>query len=295
MRQRFLVSAVLALAIAGAGALPAGAQTFEELFAQGGAAYEASEWSRCAERFGAAGKAAPHDRQAARAFFAAAACAAAAGQKEAAFGYLDQATARGQEDVDIASSNPQIQALQDDPRWKTYLQGVEARHVERLKKNNAELTRIYEDDQADRSGGPDVEKADWTAIEARDKARQERVHQILAQGGAKTADDYHHAAMVFQHGDTDEEIAEAHELSLKAVELDPEHPSARWLAAASKDRLLMRQGKPQLYGTQFKKVDGKWILYEVDPSVTDEERAKWDCPPLAEAQKRVEMMNAGQM
>lgn len=296
MRQRVLVSAVLALVIAGAGALPAGAQSFEELFARASAAY-GTDWPRCAELFGAAGKAAPHDRQAARAFFAAAACAAAAGQKEAAFGYLDQAAARGHDDVERATSNPQIQPLRDDPRWKTYLQGVEARHVEREKKNNAELTRIYEDDQADRSGGPGaMEKADWTAIEARDKARQERVHQILAQGGAKTADDYHHAAMVFQHGDTDEEIAEAHELSLKAVELDPEHPSARWLAAASKDRLLMRQGKPQLYGTQFKKIDGgKWILYEVDPSVTDEERAKWDCPPLSEAQKRVEKMNAGQM
>ncbi len=138
-----------------------------------------------------------------------------------------------------------------------------------------------------------MEKADWTAIDARDKARQDRVHQILAEGGAKSADDYFRAAMVFQHGDTDEEIAKAHELSLKAIDLDPEHPSVRWLAAASKDRLLMRQGKPQLYGTQFKKVDGKWVLHEVDPSVTDEERAKWDCPTLEKARKRAEAMNAG--
>jgi hypothetical protein len=295
MRQRVLVSAVLALSLILFLALPAGAQTFQELFDQGAAAY-GSDWALCAERFGAAGKAATHDRQAARAFFAAAACAAGAGQKEAAFGYLDQAAARGHDDMDRATGNPQIQSLQDDPRWKTFLQGVETRHAEREKKNNAELTRLYEDDQADRAGGTStMEKADWTTIDARDKARQERVHQILAQGGARTADDYYHAAMVFQHGDADEEIAKAHELSLKAAELDPEHPAARWLAAASKDRLLMRQGKPQLYGTQFKKAaDGKWVLHEVDPSVTDEERAKWDCPPLAEARKRAEAMNAGQ-
>lgn len=288
MRQRFLVFVVLALVLA----LPAGAQTFEELFNQGIAAYEKDDFPRCAERFGSAGKAAAQDRQAARAFFAAAACSVAAGQRDAAFGYLDQAAARGHDDVDRATSNPQMQALQDDPRWKSYLQGVEVRHAEREKKNNAELTRLYEEDQADRAGGPNNEKTDWAAVSARDTARQERVHQIVAEGGARSADDYYHAAMVFQHGDTDEEIAKAHELSVKAAELDPEHPSARWLAAASKDRLLMRQGKPQLYGTQFRKVDGKWILHEVDPSVTDEERAKWDCPPLAEARKRVETLNA---
>lgn len=291
MRQFFpvLISALFALAPA---ASPAGAQTFRELFGQGVAAAEKSEWPRCAELFGSAGKAAAYDLQAARAFFAAAACSAAAGQKEAAFGYLDQAAAKGHDDLDRATSNSLIRPLHEDPRWKTFLQGVEARHAEREKQNNAELTRLYKDDQADRAAGSGA-PVDWTAIEARDKARQERVHQILAAGGARSADDYFHAAMVFQHGDTDEEIAKAHELSLKAAELDPGHPSARWLAAAAKDRLLMRQGKPQLYGTQFRKVDGKWILHEVDPSVTDEERAKWDCPPLAEAKKRVEILNAG--
>lgn len=287
MRHHFLVAAVCALVLA----LPAGAQqTFKELFDQGIAAYESNDWSRCATLFGSAGEAA-QERQAARAFFAAAACSAAAGQKEAAFGYLDKAAARGYKELDRATSNSEIQALHEDPRWKTFLQGVEARQTEHEKKNNAELTRLYKEDQGDRSSHENV---DWAAISARDAARQERVHQILAEGGAKSADDYFHAAMVFQHGDTDEEIAKAHELSLKAVELDPAHPSARWLAAASKDRLLMRQGKPQLYGTQFRKVDGKWVLHEVDPSVTDEEREKWDCPPLAEAKKRLERMNAGQ-
>lgn len=287
MRQRFLVSVVLALVLA----LPAGAQTFQELIDQAVAALDKSEWPRCAELFSSAGGAAPQNRKAARAFVSAAACSAAAGQKDAAFGYLDKAASRGYDEVERAGRISQLQPLHEDPRWKAFLQGVEARLAEREKSNNAELARLYKEDQEDRRG--DMKTADWTAISARDKARQDRVHQILAEGGAKTADDHHRAAMVFQHGDTDEEIAKAHELSLKAVELDPEHPSARWLAAASKDRLLMRQGKPQLYATQYKKVDGKWVLHEVDPSVTDEERAKWDCPSLEKAKKRAETMNAG--
>lgn len=286
MRQRFLVSIVCALVFT----LPASSQTSEELFDQGAAAYESSDWPRCATLFGSAGEAAAQERLAARAFFAAAACSAVAGQKETAFGFLEKASARGYKDLDRATGNSEIQALHDDPRWEAFLQGVEARQTEHEKKNNAELTRLYKEDQGDRSGS--MENADWAAISARDAARQERVSQILASGGAKSADDYYHAAMVFQHGDTDEEIARAHELSLKAAELDPAHPTARWLAAASKDRLLVRQGKPQLYGTQFRKVDGKWVLYEVDPSITDEEREKWDCPPIAEMRKRLEAMNA---
>lgn len=273
-------------------ALAAGAQTYTGLFSQAAAAYEGQDWPRCAELFASAAKAAVHDRQAARALFAAAACSTAAGNKDAAFGHLDKAAEKGYRDLDRATNNPQLEPLRSDPRWKTFLTGVEARNEAHRKTVNAELERLYTEDQADRAAGAD--KIDWEVVSKRDAARQARVKQILAEGGAKAADDYFHAAMVFQHGSTDEEIGKAHELSLKAAELDPTHPTARWLAAASKDRLLMRQGKPQLYGTQFKKVDGKWILWDVDPSVTDEQRAEWDVPPLEVAKKRLEEMNAPQ-
>jgi hypothetical protein len=73
--------------------------------------------------------------------------------------------------------------------------------------------------------------------------------------------------------------------------VDPHDRSARWLAAASEDRLLVRQGQLQKWGTQFGKKDGKWVLEDVDPAVTDEQRAEWDVPPLAEARERAEKMN----
>ena len=65
------------------------------------------------------------------------------------------------------------------------------------------------------------------------------------------------------------------------------------LPAAAEDRQRMALGKPQRYGTQYKKVDGTWQLWPVDPSVTDEERARWHCPPLASQQASVDKMNAG--
>ncbi|HYO15248.1 MAG TPA: hypothetical protein VE685_18785 [Thermoanaerobaculia bacterium] len=291
MRKRSLNVAgplVFALALV---ALPAAAQTYAELFQQATAAYGQQEWPRCASLFASAARAATHDSEAARAFFAAAACSTGAGDKEAAFGYLDQAAEKGHRDVERATGNPQIEPLRSDPRWKAFLAGVEARSEAYKKGSNAELERLYTEDQADRAQGPNA-KIDWEAVSKRDEERRKRVLEILEAGGAKTAADYHHAAMVFQHGDTLDDYDRAHKLAAKAAELDPEHPGAKWLAAAAKDRWLMNQGKPQLYGTQFKMVDGKWVLWDVDPSVTDEERAKWDCPPLEVARKRAEELNA---
>ena len=65
--------------------------------------------------------------------------------------------------------------------------------------------------------------------------------------------------------------------SLKATELDPDLAVARWLAAAAKDRYLWNVDKPQIYGTQFRRIDdGTWTLEPIDESaVTDEERAAW--------------------
>jgi hypothetical protein len=151
-----------------------------------------------------------------------------------------------------------------------------------------DLAAIYAADQADRKGG-----LSFDVVGPRDAARRKRVQALVDAKALKSSDDYVHAAMVFQHGEDTADYVKAHELAMKAAELDPANKQARWLAAAAKDRELMKLGKPQLYGTQFRtRPDGTWELYSVDPSITDEERAKWNVPPLASAQKRLEQMNA---
>jgi len=74
---------------------------------------------------------------------------------------------------------------------------------------------------------------------------------------------------------------------------DPLDRSARWLKAASRDRLLLRQKMPQWYGTQYvRDTSGKWALGQIDETaVTDDERVQLAVPTLAEARKRVEVMN----
>jgi hypothetical protein len=97
--------------------------------------------------------------------------------------------------------------------------------------------------------------------------------------------------MIFQHGDSRRGLPLANKLARKSVEL--KNPLAKWLVAATEDRQLMALGKPQRYGTQYTTDDkGRTVLYEVDPKTTDEERARWNVPSLAEARSRAEQMNA---
>jgi len=170
--------------------------------------------------------------------------------------------------------------------------GEEARELSTKGSVNAELLELYEQDQADRSAA-NYDEIDWSEVGPRDRERRKRVREIVVAGDVHVADDYFHAAMVFQHGEQPEDFKQAHEWAVRAVELDPDHDSAKWLAAATEDRYLMNTGKPQKYGTQFRRdKDGPWYLYEVDPSVTDEQRKEWNVPPLSEALARVDEMNA---
>ncbi|HEV8579818.1 MAG TPA: hypothetical protein VGX68_12150 [Thermoanaerobaculia bacterium] len=68
--------------------------SYETLFVQGSAAYGAEDWSSCAATLVKAAEMAPTERQAARAYFTAAACATAKGEKDAAFALLEKAAAK---------------------------------------------------------------------------------------------------------------------------------------------------------------------------------------------------------
>ncbi len=155
-----------------------------------------------------------------------------------------------------------------------------------------ELARLFTEDQADRRVPPG-EQIDWDVIGPRDAARLARVKELCRGGALHQAEDYYHAAMVLQHAHEPEDHLLAHELCVIAVDLG--HEPARWLAAASEDRFLMRIGRPQRFGTQFRVdgPDGRWCLSDVDPGVTDAMRVALGVPPLSEAQARAARMNAG--
>lgn len=126
-----------------------------------------------------------------------------------------------------------------------------------------------------------------------DRARERRVEvsRLLFEGAARTSDDFVHAAFVFQYGETEADLVRAHTLAVRAIRFRVEHPLAKWLAAATEDRIKMFRGEPQKFGTQFRAENGKWVLYRVDPRTTDAERRQWGVRPLAEAFEHVAMLN----
>lgn len=285
----FVIGCVcLAFVVAGGGliaAQEASEETASENAEIADAAYQARDWVKCAEHFARASRLVPAGVHAGLSYNAAC-CHALSGNKEEAFAELKRAVEGGWRDAAHMQVDNDLDSLHDDPRWAEVLAGVESGLEAYRGAINRELLDLYDQDQGDRRGA-----IDWDSVAPRDEARRKRVDEIVKAGGAKVADDYYHAAMVFQHGNTPEEIKKAHEWARRAVELDPDHDDAKWLAAAAEDRYLMYQDKPQKYGTQFRKIDGKWVLWEVDPSVTDEERARWNVPPLSQARERAARMN----
>lgn len=152
---------------------------------------------------------------------------------------------------------------------------------------------MYETDQADRTPA-EGEEIEWQRVLIADSTRRARVREMLDSNLVRTADDYYHAAMVFQHGNDTTAARMAYELASTAVELDSTHENARWMTAAAWDRYLMRKGEPQWYGTQFVRnpLTDPWRLYDIDTTrVTDEDRVRLGVPPLAESRARVREMN----
>ena len=153
---------------------------------------------------------------------------------------------------------------------------------------NEELQALFEQDQADRRVFfEQLEHEQLQQVRQRDRARRQRVEELVASDMVQAPEDYFHAAMVFQHGERLDDFWRAHELARRGAELG--HPDCRWLAAAAYDRWLMNQGKAQKYGTQYTSRDDEpYRLWDVDPTTSDEERAAWDVPPLAEALQKAE-------
>ena len=157
-----------------------------------------------------------------------------------------------------------------------------------MRATNAELLAAYLADRADRTG--EIEDVD--AVLRRDAGRRDVVKAAIQVDALRTADDYFHAATVMQHGSDAGDFALARELAKKAVALRPWFAEARWLYAAATDRWLHATGKPQIYGTQYAMVNGKWSLEPFDANaLTDEERASWRVQSVAERRKFIDELN----
>ena len=149
--------------------------------------------------------------------------------------------------------------------------------------DNAEMTAMFDVDQGDRAH---MDKIDWNAIATHDEEHRTRTKALLAAGELHSANDYYHAAFIFQHGQHPDDYLLAHSLAVVAAARG--RADAAWIAAASLDRYLMSIGQKQIYGTQYMTPKGRPVTQEpYDRSlVSDALRGALGVPPLASQEKR---------
>lgn len=154
--------------------------------------------------------------------------------------------------------------------------------------DNAELIKIYKNDQDDRK----TDDINWQEVNKRDSLRRARVNELLDSNKIKTANDFKNAAMIFQHGNDSTDYGKAVRLMKKAIKLDS--TINKWLYAATTDRYLLSKGEPQIYGTQYHKIgDEPWKLAEIDTTkISDAERIEYGVETLAEQRKKLKEMNS---
>ena len=125
------------------------------------------------------------------------------------------------------------------------------------------MRQLYVQDQRDRgvllsdsgeaikpdTGAKPPERPQGNTMLVRDAERRKKVHSLLADGLVVTAQDFHDAAFIFQHGDIPDDYLLAHILAIEAVVKGD--TSSKWIAAATLDRYLQSIGQKQVFGTQY--------------------------------------------
>lgn len=111
--------------------------------------------------------------------------------------------------------------------------------------SNQSLFQLYIADQADLDMAMDS-----AAYQAGLQRRLEQVEALVAEGRVTTSWDYFHAAILFHHSTDPSDWVTANIYAQNAVQAFPEHPTFRWLVAASWDRIALELSGAQIFGTQ---------------------------------------------
>ena len=255
----------------------------------------AGRYKECQIGFGRAAAEASRVGLAARAAYGQACCAALRNDVDGAFEALSLALANGFRDLDRAMVDPRLDTLRSDSRWLSFVALTQERQVAHQKTLDPDLLRLYLAQQQDRekSGDrgalADPEAAATLAQAA--AARRHEVWTLVEKGEPGRPTTLSMPPRCWSKATVQRRSARAVDLARKALALDPDLLAARPLVATAVDRSAMLAGRPQSFGTQLVEVDGKWQVYDVDPSISDDERAEWGLPPIADAQERAAKLN----
>ncbi|MBC8162961.1 MAG: hypothetical protein H7Z42_17270 [Roseiflexaceae bacterium] len=150
-----------------------------------------------------------------------------------------------------------------------------------LEEPSKELARLAEEQLNDADSDSDDRRT-------RGRKRRTRVLELYNQGYIDTSIDHYHAALVMLYGDDVSHFELARSFARRSVDLGSHR--AWSIIAAAWDRALIQRGKPQRFGTQFVREQGRWTLGRIDPKVRDAERALYGVPPLWVQEQAVERL-----
>jgi TPR repeat protein len=153
------------------------------------------------------------------------------------------------------------------------------------------LRSVAEEDQRERQFFFDMKFEQLNGLSRRDKQRRERVKELAGRGCLRNAENYSHAALVFQHGDRAKDFLQAFKWSKKAVELGDQRQSS--MMAMALDRYLVKSGDRQLFGTQATKGPDSscWCLEKTEKEFSDETRKSYTGKTLADQEKWLKELN----
>ncbi len=172
-------------------------------------------------------------------------------------------------------------AAQDAPDWsgtKSELESIFKTDQAMRKESTAMLADA-------RAKGTEVDQAAhaelWKRIGVQDRANQLRVAAIVAKFGWPKRSQVGSIAalaafLVVQHGDLDYQLKFIGQLREAAAEGEASKESVALL----EDRVLIRQGKPQRYGSQVDTRNGVNLLSTEDETNLDARRASMGLPPI---------------
>lgn len=140
-------------------------------------------------------------------------------------------------------------------------QGFPLAHVD-----DERFAELFREDQRDRFEGVPAD-----VMRTRDAERREQMAALLLEEPDMGAAEWFIAAIIFQHGAAISDYMLARRLAQEGYE-ETGHPSLGWMIAATTDRARLSLNEDQLYGTQFRCVDGRFVARPIEDSETIDAR-----------------------
>ncbi len=155
-----------------------------------------------------------------------------------------------------------------------------------------DLQEIADEDQKERVGFFQFDQEKLLDLRDSDADRRRKVLELFRSGCINTAADYKNAALVFQHGETEDDYFRSFEWSKKGVALGDN--SQKSMIAMSLDRYLVKSGKKQLFGTQAAREEksGCWCLEQIEETFPETVRMEYTGKKIADQIQWVRGINS---